>query len=175
MGRTVSTSRMSRSLHTCGHTVRYMSLSFETQRLPGSSATLADLATAALVAASVPTRLVHRLSDAVRVSAQYVYGRSEVPVYRLVIDSDETGITVAVTDYIAGSVCGPPAWLEVTGAGTLQPATGRPAFEPLHSRRCDDGLQLRRTPDGHLRLGCHARWDTDTDTALPPSSPAART
>ncbi|MYV93464.1 hypothetical protein [Streptomyces sp. SID1034] len=167
MGRTVSMRGLPRiEGHSATPAIRipaqHVTLSFETLRLPGSQAALADVAVTALSAAALPAWLARKLSEAARVSAQFIYGHSHAPRYRLLIVSDGNGITVAVTDYedLPG---GRPAWLDVTRANTLQHDGIQPGIDPLTSHTPDDGLRLHRTPDGHIRLGCHAPWNTTTN------------
>ncbi|KOU36249.1 hypothetical protein [Streptomyces sp. WM6378] len=144
--------------------VRHLALSYETPRLPGSQAALAEVATAALHSAAIPTWLARRLSEAARVSAQFIYGHTNAARYRLLITADDIGITVAVTDYDDLPVAGRPAWLDVTRTNILQQDGIRPGTDPLTRHTPDDGLRLHRTPDGHIRLGCHAPWYTTAGT-----------
>ncbi|GHC84207.1 hypothetical protein [Streptomyces flavofungini] len=142
----------------------HLALSYETQRLPGSETALTHVAAAVLHAAPIARQLACQLQEAVRISAQYVYGHSDAPCYRLLITSDDTGLTVAVTDHADQFVAGPPAWLRITRPHNVRQDGIRPHDDPSTRHIPDGGLQLHRTLDGHIRLGRHAPWDTSSTT-----------
>ncbi|MBC9711496.1 hypothetical protein H9Y04_02775 [Streptomyces sp. TRM66268-LWL] len=120
---------------------------------------MGEMAGAALTTIGAPVWLVKHMEDAARVAAHYVVGHSTATSYRLQITADHSRITVVVTDYDGQGTAGAPAWLAVGRDNTLQPNGRSPGIDALSGNsNAVDGLRLYRTPDGHVRLGCHAPW-----------------
>ncbi|MER5252238.1 MULTISPECIES: hypothetical protein [unclassified Streptomyces] len=166
MGRTVRMARLpritTRHQDTAGAAERdghLTALALEAGRAGDSVDVLGEVAAAVLTASGASRALAHRMSDAARVAAHYVIGHSSAERIRLLISVHEARITLAVTDY-DGKSPGPPAWLPVSRHDTLELAGLRPGVDPLLATPRADGLQLHRTPDGHLRLALCAAWHT---------------
>ncbi|WJV48975.1 hypothetical protein [Streptomyces flavofungini] len=136
-----------------------LSLTVEAGRSSRDLALLADVAVAALARAGASRWLLKRTEDTVRIAAHYLVGHSSTPRISLTVTADGTTVTLAVTDYSAPVWFGPPAWLPVTADNTLHLHGVRPGVDPLTADPHADGLQLHRTPDGHIRLGTHAPWE----------------
>ncbi|MGH4030400.1 hypothetical protein ACQB60_15830 [Actinomycetota bacterium Odt1-20B] len=117
------------------------------------------MAVAALARAGASKWLLKRAGDAVRIAAHYVIGHSDTPRIGLIVTADGTTVTLAVTDYSAPAEPGPPAWLPVTADNALLLDGVRPGIDPLTVNPHADGLQLHRTPDGHIRLATRAPWE----------------
>ncbi|QEU89874.1 hypothetical protein [Streptomyces kanamyceticus] len=134
-----------------------MSLTVEADRAERIHDLLGGAAQSLLAAIGVPAPLAQHLADAARVAGHYLVGHSERPRCQLRITSDATGVTLDVSDYIAPDTAGPPAWLHVSRTGHLRPA---PALAPGRARqeRTNQGLDLHRTPDGHIRLAYRSPW-----------------
>ena len=169
MGRTVRMTRLPRittqdpdtagAAEKKGHMT---ALALEAGRVGGSVDVLAEVAAAVLTASGASRPLAHRMSDAARVASHYVIGHSRAAHIRLLISVHEDRITLAVTDY-DGKSPGPPAWLPVSRHDTLELAGLRPGVDPLLATSNADGLQLHRTPDGHMRLALSSTWHTAFD------------
>ncbi|MGW5861460.1 hypothetical protein ACWFRJ_04690 [Streptomyces sp. NPDC055239] len=166
MGRTVRMTRLPRittqAPDTAGPAERsghMTALALEAARVGDSVDVLAEVAAAVLTASGASRPLAHRMSDAARVAAHYVIGHSGAARVRLLISVHEDRITLAVTDY-DGKSPGPPAWLPVSRHDTLELAGLRPGVDPLLAISNTDGLQLHRTPDGHMRLAICSTWQS---------------
>ncbi|MFD9791633.1 hypothetical protein ACFWXK_11860 [Streptomyces sp. NPDC059070] len=143
-----------------------LSLSVETERGERTDTLIGGAARSLLCAAGVPSELALRLGDTATVAARYLAEHSGRSRYRLWIHTDSAGIALAVTDCLARSADGPLDWLPVSRPGRTEadsapdpgPADGDGAY----------GLDLHRTPVGHLWLGCRAPWPAP---GTPPSAP----
>lgn len=136
-----------------------LSLTVEAGRSSAELALLTEVAVAALAKAGASKWLLKRAGDSVRIAAHYVIGHSSTPRVGLTVTVDGASVTLAVTDYTAPVELGPPAWLPVTADNTLHLKGVRPGVDPLTVNPHADGLQLHRTPDGHIRLGTRAPWE----------------
>ncbi|KOT78360.1 hypothetical protein ADK70_34405 [Streptomyces rimosus subsp. pseudoverticillatus] len=116
----------------------------------------------ALARAGASRWLLKRVGDMVRIASHYAVGHSGAPRIGLTVAADGTSVTAAGTDYSAPAALGPPAWLPVTAGNTLHLDGVRPGVDPLRVDPHSDGLQLHRTPDGHIRLGTCAPWEQTT-------------
>lgn len=139
----------------------HLSLTVETDRGHRTHTLIGEAAHSLLAAIGAPPPLARRMSDAATVAAHYLVGHSTLSRYRLRITVDPGGVSLAVTDYIEPPSTGAPAWLHVSRAGHLEPAPATvdplPASFPTRGRD-DHGLDLHRTPDGHLRLAYRGPW-----------------
>ncbi|WP_327312718.1 hypothetical protein [Streptomyces sp. NBC_01235] len=127
-----------------------ISLCLELPRVTDSNLAMGQVARAVLSAIGTPAWLLQDLAETARVAAQYMVLHSAEPSYRLLLSADEDGIAVAVTDYTPAALTAPPAW---------QPVPHDSGVEPRATRMTSsDGMQLHRTPDGHLRLRTESRW-----------------
>ncbi|MFD9793584.1 hypothetical protein ACFWXK_21850 [Streptomyces sp. NPDC059070] len=86
---------------------------------------------------------------------------SSAPVYQLQLTSASTGVTVAATSYRDPVSVRQPAWYRAARATAPRADPIRHDTTPPPSHNTEGGLQLRRTPDGHIRLGCHISWNAD--------------
>ncbi|WP_344529494.1 hypothetical protein [Streptomyces albiaxialis] len=125
----------------------------------GDYATVGQVTRTVLAASGAPAPLARRMADAVRVAAHYVVEHTTAGSFRLLVGADSGGFTVAVTDYAVPPASGPPAWLPVSRGDRLELTGVGQGRDPLvDNALAPDGLQLHRTPDGHVRLGCHTPW-----------------
>jgi hypothetical protein len=127
-----------------------ISLCLELPCVTDSNMAMGQVARAVLSAIGTPAWMLQDLAETARVAAQYMVLHSAAPSYQLLLDADADGITVAVTDYTRPALTAAPAWQLVPHDNRAEPrATGAAA---------SDGMQLHRTPDGHLRLRTESRW-----------------
>ncbi|MEV0740234.1 hypothetical protein AB0I51_30855 [Streptomyces sp. NPDC050549] len=127
-----------------------ISLCLELPRVTDSNMATGQVARAVLSAIGTPAWMLQDLAETARVAAQYMVLHSMAPSYQLLLSADEDGITVSVTDYTPPALTASPAWQPVPhGNGADPEATWAPS---------SDGMQLHRTPDGHLRLRTETRW-----------------
>ncbi|MCX5247111.1 hypothetical protein OG895_18075 [Streptomyces sp. NBC_00201] len=124
-----------------------ISLCLELPRVTDSNMAMGQVARAVLSAIGTPAWMLQDLAETARVAAQYMVLHSTAPSYQLLLSADEDGVTVAVTDYTPPVLTAPPAWQPVTHDNRAEPRA--PFF---------DGMQVHRTPDGHLRLRTESRW-----------------
>ncbi|MFI7317015.1 hypothetical protein [Streptomyces venezuelae] len=172
MGRTIQVHGLPRILdddaggqQSTPHNGRGLSLAVQAGRSPQDMDLLTEVAVASLAMSGASKWLLKRAGDAVRIAAHYVIGHSRAPRIGLTVTVDGASVTVTVSDYSPPAAPGPPAWLPVTTGNALQLDGVRPGVDPLTVNPHADGLQLHRTPDGHIRLGMRAPWEQAT---LPP-------
>jgi hypothetical protein len=127
-----------------------ISLCLELPRVTDSNMAVGQVARAVLSAIGTPAWMLQDLAETARVAAQYMILHSTASSYRLLLSTDENGITVSLTDYAPPAPTAPPAWQPVPHADGAEPRGARAA--------ASDGLQLHRTPDGHLRLRTESHW-----------------
>ncbi|MFI6055045.1 hypothetical protein ACIBCO_33775 [Streptomyces violascens] len=137
----------------------HLCLTVETSRAERIHILLGEAAHSLLTAIGAPTPTARHLGDAARVAGRYLAGHSEQSRCRLRITTDAAGITLAVTDYTTqdDTTGPPPAWLPVARTARLQPAPAPPDAQ-TPADRINNGLDLHRTPDGHLRLTYRTPW-----------------
>ncbi|WP_405909907.1 hypothetical protein OG742_39995 [Streptomyces sp. NBC_00828] len=125
-------------------------LCLELPRITDSNMAMGQVAHAVLSAIGTPAWMLHDLAETARIAAQYMVLHSAAPSYQLLVSTDEDGITVAVTDYTPPGLTASPAWQPVSHDNGADPGGTRAAPS--------DGMQLHRTPDGHIRLRTESRW-----------------
>ncbi|WP_329311120.1 hypothetical protein [Streptomyces sp. NBC_01262] len=128
-----------------------ISLCLELPRVTDSNLAMGQVARAVLSAIGTPAWMLQDLSEKARVAAQYMVLHSTAPSYQLLLSADEDGITVSVTDYTPPALTASPAWQPVPHDNRVEPRATRAVAS-------DGGMQLHRTPDGHLRLKAESRW-----------------
>ncbi|MET7575581.1 hypothetical protein ABZT04_45155 [Streptomyces sp. NPDC005492] len=127
-----------------------ITLCLELPRVTDSNMAMVQVARAVLTAIGAPAWMLRELAETARVAAQYMVLHSTAPSYQLLLNADEDGVTVALTDYM------PPA---LTAPSARQPVPHDNRAERRETSAVStDGMQLHRTPDGHLRLRTESRW-----------------
>ncbi|MEU7582293.1 hypothetical protein AB0B50_32445 [Streptomyces sp. NPDC041068] len=144
-----------RAVGTPQQTLLHMSFSVETSRAQHTHTLIGEAAHSLLTAIGAPPALARRMGDAATVAAHYLLGHSALPRYGLHVTTDPDGVTLSVTDYTDPLSAEAPAWLPVSRTGRLEPA---PAATDPFPDRGNLGLDLHRTPDGHLRLAYRSPW-----------------
>ncbi|PKV90047.1 hypothetical protein [Streptomyces sp. TLI_146] len=162
---TQSSPTLARASDTSRNSLLHVSLAVEAERAERTHTLLGEAAGSLLTAMTVPTSLVQQLAEMATAAARYLVEHSEQPRYRLWIQADPGGITLAVTDCIEHPGAERPAWLPATCV-SHQGSALMPDPSP-QSYGADQALDVQRTREGHFRVACRMPWAEPTSPQSP--------